>query len=85
MVVPAIAAAFGLLVYITFKPVIDKRRTEKATRLPHGEARDLQIKAGPSYKRIAVTIDFSDIDSITIKSALSQGGKDAQYLLIHIV
>lgn len=85
LVIPAIAAAFGLLLYITFKPVIDKRRIEKATRLPHGEARDLQIKTGPSYQRIAVTIDFSDIDSITIKSALSQGGKDAKYQLIHIV
>lgn len=85
LVIPVIMAAFGLLVYITFKPVIDKRRTEKAIRLPHGEARDLQIKAGPSYQRIAVTIDFSDIDTLTIKSALSQGGKDAKYLLIHIV
>jgi manganese transport protein len=84
-VVPAIGAAFALLVYITFKPVIDKRRQEKATRLPHGEARDLQIKVGPSYKRIAVTIDFSDLDTITIKSALAQGGKEASYQLIHVV
>lgn len=84
-VVPACAAAFGLLAYITFKPVIEKRRMEKATRLPHGEARDLQIKAGPSYQRIAVTIDFSDLDSVTIKSALAQGGKEASYQLIHVV
>jgi manganese transport protein len=84
-VVPVCAAAFGLLVYITLKPVIEKRRAEKVTRLPHGEARDLQIKVGATYQRIAVTIDFSDIDSITIRSALSQGGKDARYLLIHIV
>lgn len=84
-VVPVIAAAFALLGYITFKPVIDKRRQEKAMQLPHGEARDLQIKAGPEYKRIAVAIDFSDLDTISIKSALSQGGKDADYLLIHVV
>jgi manganese transport protein len=84
-VVPVIAAAFALLGYITFKPVIDKRRQEKAMQLPHGEARDLQIKTGPSYKRIAVTIDFSDLDSISIKSALAQGGKEASYLLIHVV
>lgn len=84
-VIPACTAAFALLVYITFKPVIDKRRQEKAMRLPHGGARDLQIKAGPEYKRIAVAIDFSDLDTISIKSALSQGGKDADYLLIHVV
>jgi manganese transport protein len=84
-VVPVCVAAFALLVYITVKPVIDKRRIEKDTRLPHGTARDLQIKTGPSYHRIAVSIDFSDIDSLTIKSALSQGGKDAQYMLIHVV
>lgn len=84
-VVPICTAAFGLLLYITFKPVIEKRKVEKAIRVPHGDARDLQIAGGPSYKRIAVTIDFSDIDSVTIKSALSQGGKDAGYLLIHIV
>src|SRR5207249_866192 len=37
------------------------------------------------YKKIAVTIDFSNMDIQTINSALSQGGKDAEYLLVHIV
>ena len=37
------------------------------------------------YNKIAITVDFSDSDSKAISNAISQGGNDAQYLLIHIV
>ena len=30
-------------------------------------------------------LDFSAIDSLTIRSAVAQGGKEARYLLIHVV
>ncbi|RME03692.1 MAG: universal stress protein [Bacteroidetes bacterium] len=37
------------------------------------------------FKRIAVAVDFSSIDEHTLRYALSIGGADANYLLIHVV
>jgi manganese transport protein len=84
-VVPLCLAAFGLLIYITVNPIIEKRRIEKASKVPHGAAATLDISPGATYKKIAICIDFSSIDSLAIRSALSQGGRDAQYLLLHVV
>jgi manganese transport protein len=82
--VPVCAMVFGLLLYITFKPVIDKRRGERAI-VPHGTAKVLDNINEPVYNRIAICIDFSTIDSLAIRSALAQGGKNASYCLIHVV
>lgn len=84
-VVPVCLAAFGLLLYITFKPVFEKRVMEKDSRIPHGAAAELQISESAIYKRIAICIDFSKMDSLTIQSGLSQGGKTAEYILLHVV
>lgn len=81
---PVCILVFGLLLYITFKPVIDKRRGERAI-VPHGTAKVLENINQPVYNRIAICIDFSKIDSLAIRSALAQGGKDAHYCLIHVV
>jgi manganese transport protein len=83
--VPLFIAAAFLLLYITVKPYIEKRREEKEGRIPHGTAVALDIFEKSSYKRIAITIDFSAMDSFTIQSAIAQGGKDADYILIHVV
>jgi manganese transport protein len=82
--VPVCTLTFGLLLYITFKPVIDKRKGDRAA-VPHGTAKVLQHINQPVYTRIAICIDFSKIDSLAIRSALAQGGKHAQYCLIHVV
>jgi manganese transport protein len=84
-VIPIAVAAFILLLYITFKPLLEKRKLEKEAIIPHGTAVELQISDTPSYHRIAICIDFSDIDQLAINSAISQGGRSAQYKLIHIV
>ena len=84
-VVPVCIGAGLLLVYITIKPLIERRASEKAARLPHGTAAWLEKITKPVYHRIAVTIDFSAIDSLTIRSALAQGGTEASYLLMHVV
>jgi manganese transport protein len=81
---PVCVMVSGLLLYITFKPVIDKRRGERAV-IPHGTARLLEDISKPVYTRIAICIDFSKIDSLAIRSALAQGGKSAHYCLIHVV
>ena len=84
-VIPVCIAAALLLLYITFKPLLDKRSAERDARIPHGTAMTLDVTQKPVYKRIAITIDFSNIDSLTIQSALAQGGKQSQYILLHIV
>ncbi len=84
-VIPICLATAGLLVYIAFKPLLDRRRHEK-NLLPHGGAVDLSdLRSNIIYKKIALTIDFSRVDSNTIQSAVAQGGGGASYLLLHVV
>lgn len=73
-----------LLLYVTFMPFI-KRSMEKPSRLPHGTTARVSDLQPAVYKRIALTVDFSATDDITISHALSQGQKEAEYILIHIV
>jgi manganese transport protein len=83
-VVPVVAAAGCLLLYITLSPIVKKVK-EKATYAPDGLPRRLDITSERKYDRIAITVDFSSSDSMAISSAFSQGGKEARYILIHIV
>ena len=85
VVIPLCVATGILLFYITFKPLFDRRRQEKNARPPHGSASLLENLEKPIYKKIAITIDFSSVDSICIQSAMAQGGKSASYLLLHVV
>lgn len=85
LVIPVCIATATLLLYITFKPLFDQRRMEKNARSPHGTASVLEPLVKPNYQRVAITIDFSKVDSVSISNAVAQGGKDASYLLVHIV
>jgi manganese transport protein len=73
-----------LLVYIISYPFL-KQQEWKDASIPHGEAVVLQPVAPVVYNHIAVTVDFSKHDQATIERAVSLGGKNANYLLIHIV
>jgi manganese transport protein len=83
-VVPVAIAAALLLLYICFHPVL-KKLPAKQTRVPHDLMKTIKGIEEKKYQRIAVTIDFSSSDAMTIEHALAQGGKTADYLLIHIV
>ncbi len=83
-VVPLILLAALLLLYITFRPLFKKSHHEKA-KVPHLEAKELILTEPKPYKRIAIAVDFSKMDQLNITNAISQGGKRAHYLLIHIV
>ncbi len=78
----AIAAAV-LLIYITAFPAIFKRTSAKA--VIHHPIMELQIDPKKPYKKIAITVDFTDSDQIAISHAIAQGEKDSIYLLIHIL
>ena len=84
-VIPVCMGALGLLFYITWKPLFDKRAIGKVATAPHGTAIDLQSFEKPSYNRIALCVDFTTVDELTITSALAQGNKNTEYLLIHVV
>ncbi|MGV3585411.1 MAG: Nramp family divalent metal transporter [Adhaeribacter sp.] len=83
LVVPAILAAFLLLLYITFQPLVSKvmnlNLAGTTPNLPY------QHQEKPAYRRIAISLDFSKLDENVINSALAIGTKEAEYLLIHVV
>ncbi len=83
-VVPLVVAAGLLLMYITFYPLLKKVK-ESEKLVPDGLPEELNILTTQQYKRIAITVDFSRSDSKAISNAIAQGGKDAEYMLIHIV
>jgi len=84
-VVPASIAAGLLLLYISFKPFAERKLVERVTKLPHGKALELEAPEKMHFKKVAICIDFTDVDQLAIQSALNQGGKSARYILIHIV
>jgi len=90
--VPVVVIAIGavlLLIYITFRPWIMKSALveEKILGTPHGEYPTTlqEIPGVEAYQKIAITVDFSDKDVSAIQNAISQGGKQAKYQLIHVV
>ncbi len=83
-VVPIVIAAGIFLFYITFGPIIKKVKRIRS-HVPDGEIETLDIISGIKYHCIAVTVDFSTSDNKAISNAIAQGGKDAEYILIHIV
>ncbi len=84
-VMPVCVGAIMLLIYITVKPIIDSQSQEKSAKIPHGTAVLLEPITKPVYSRIAICVDFSNMDSLAIASAIAQGGKQANYVLLHIV
>jgi manganese transport protein len=83
--VPLSFGAAALLLYITIKPFIERRRAERETKIPHGTAVTLDLSSHPRYNRIAITLDFTRIDQQAIRSATAQGGLNARYILLHVV
>ncbi|MFI5150060.1 MAG: Nramp family divalent metal transporter [Bacteroidia bacterium] len=45
----------------------------------------LQLITGKDYRKIAISVDFSSMDSEAISHAITQGKQEAEYLLIHVV
>lgn len=73
-----------LLVYTVLYPM-GKRFRRRAISPLHKLPVQLQIRPVPAYKKIAVALDFSDMDQPLINYAIAQGKKDTRYLLIHVV
>lgn len=72
-----------LLIYVTIYPWI--RRTLQPLKDLHAELITLNNFEVPTFKRIAVALDFSPNDEKIIAYAVNQGKKDSVYILLHIV
>ena len=73
-----------LLVYVFLRPLLFKHYDTPA-QVPHGLASAITDLSPVTYKMIGITIDFSKNDKDTIRHAIMQGGKKAEYRLIHVV
>jgi manganese transport protein len=82
-----IAAGLGfiaLLLYITFFPLIAKRR-QRASIQMHPDMQTLGELVGPEYKKIAVALEFGEHDTTVLSHAIGQGSRNTTYVLIHVV
>jgi len=73
-----------LFLFVVLFPILYKKKNIQKS-IPHRQESSLiQLEINP-YQRIAIAIDFGDMDQKVINNALSQGGKDALYHLFHVV
>jgi manganese transport protein len=84
LVVPVVIAVGLLLLYVFVRPMLYKHKDEP-TYIPHGIAAVIDNLDAIKYHHVAVSIDFSKNDTESIRHAIMQGGKHADYTLIHVV
>jgi manganese transport protein len=82
-IIPLVAAAGALLLFITVYPVISK--TTHRTKGLHEEKLPLEFSAEKPFRKIAVAVDFSSKDQATISNAIAGGNAGTTFLLIHVV
>lgn len=75
---------FGLLLYISFQPLIHKFTIRDTHSIHPKPDADMEFTI-PEFAKIAVALDFSKDDAKLISYALAQGKAHASYLLIHVV
>jgi len=83
-VIPGAILIGLLLLYVFIYPLISRMK-QNQHNAPHGQALDIEHIEKINYTRIGITVDFSAHDRSTIRHALIQGGKEANYYLIHVV
>ncbi len=84
LVIP-LAISIGLLLLYVFLMPFFRKHERQLSNVPHGEALEIGELEKVEYKKIGITVDFSKNDRNTFRHALIQGGKSADYYLIHIV
>jgi len=84
MIVPVVALALLLLVYVIYCAVTGKRFVRE-TQSPHGKAEELPLIAHKSYSRISICIDFSTSDLKAITEGMAHGSKQTEFYLLHVV
>jgi manganese transport protein len=83
LLVLLMAGAIALLFYIFIHPWMSKPEDKKLTL--HGDGNTITHLEIPTFKKIAIALDFSRLDEKLLAFALGQGGHGSSYILIHIV
>lgn len=83
-VVPVCVFCFIMLLYVFILPFLSKDVQQKKTEFHEGFI-PLQISEEKSFKRIAITVDFSSSDSKAICRAIQIGNKETVLVLIHVL
>nr|WP_315824797.1 Nramp family divalent metal transporter [Paraflavitalea speifideiaquila] len=73
-----------LLLYTIFYPLFSKRRKPVSIQM-HPDVAGLKPLVVPTYKKVAVALEFGEHDSAVLAHAIGQGKQDSEYVLIHIV
>jgi manganese transport protein len=84
IIFPAVIMVIALLIYVSISPFF-KKQDRSVSIVPHGGALEIGELESIVYNHVGITVDFSVKDRNTIRHALIQGGKNARYLLIHVV
>jgi manganese transport protein len=74
-----------LLLFIAIAPLISRSYTRRHEATMHVDLSHVEPRTGEKFKKIAIAVDFSAADVGALSEALTQGGKDAEYVLIHVV
>lgn len=83
-VIPVVIGAGILLLIITFLPLV-KRLILKGIRSPHQAPLLEDVSKKTIYLKIAVAIDFSNVDSEVVRHVQSFANPESQILIIHVV
>jgi manganese transport protein len=84
VVIPFMILCLGILLFITFEPLFKKAKQQVSSQF-HGDVAKINFETPKPYSSIAITVDFSTSDNKAINKALMLGGKQAHYVLIHIL
>ena len=84
LVVLAGILCLGLLLYIILHPFISKTKLPSSIQI-HPQVDNLITLNIPTFKKVAIALDFSINDEKLLAYAIGQGKEDTHYLLIHIV
>jgi manganese transport protein len=76
-------ACLGLLLFIVFDPIL-KRREIKSQKTPHLAIGKIEPAKKVEFKKIAITLDFSETDAKTLQYAISLAAATTQFYIIHI-
>ena len=77
---------FGsILVYIIIHPYINKAKKQQQAVFMHHPVKSIPEIVPPTFKKIAIALDFSSDDHKLLSYAVGQGRNDSAYVLLHIV
>ena len=83
-VVPSALGLGTLLLFITVRPLV-RRFLIKTIHSPHKSTILGDITSKTIYKRIAIALDFSKVDTEVIRHAMSLSEPGSKILIIHVV